>query len=112
MSDHDTKPAGLDLPRIERILREAVAQARARDYTIAPGRTLDQGAKRCCPMGALLLSIPCAAQSIHHARILMEELGDNFSGRAFAAGFDTPDVEYESDEAQLGARLRREWVPT
>ncbi len=37
-------------------------------------------------------------------------LGADFNCALFAMGFDDPDGAYESEEAQLGARLRREWV--
>ncbi len=99
----------LDLPRIERILREAVAAVQARGFTISPNLFIDEGS-RCCPIGALW--IDHGEEDDSYVDVAFRFLGVGFNVRAFAYGFDGVQSLAHLSEHELGARLRREWAPT
>lgn len=110
-----TPPSGLDIPRVERVLREAVAQAQALEWSIASGAFFDHDSQCCCPIGALHIAIRDDDVNGDDADDAIGTFCDE-TGLApedaseFAAWFDGFPLNGDPLR-ELGARLRREWVP-
>lgn len=102
-----TAPGGLDLPRVELLLREAVAAVRAMGWTVRPGLWVQSKEKACCPIGAVWLVYGRLGEGYAQPFTRIARCA-NIS--RFILGFDG--VIALGPMSELGARLRREWVPT
>ncbi len=96
----------IQLARVELLIREAVACVQAAGWTIAPYRTVNDKDKKCCPMGAVVLTCERPGELLSTAA--MRVLGFNQEDLwSFVRGFDRCRGACNG-LSRLGAKFRTE----
>lgn len=107
----------MDAQELEIKLREAIAEARQRGFTIGSHCWIDKKSKKCCPLGALAMSINSLIEDPTDILYAIRKKLNISSQEAgfFWGAFDG--VSFQRDEllnldpyASLGLKLRKEFV--